>query len=169
LLKYNLESVKKAVNGTDITNSYDYENDKIKKINHNGFGYEFQYDNFGNNTVVKVKGKDPAGQEAAQNLITNTYEERNGNFKEATYGNGHKVSNIYDAMDRVIGKKFGTELRVKYQYNANNNLALKEDLVNKKNYRYNYDLADRLSTVKEIDPAISKIIRHLKINNKSKM
>ncbi|WP_082206913.1 hypothetical protein [Clostridium sp. BL8] len=160
----NLESVKKAVNGTDITNSYDYENDKIKKINHNGFGYEFQYDNFGNNTVVKVKGKDPAGQEATQNLITNTYEERNGNFKEATYGNGHKVSNIYDAMDRVIGKKFGTELRVKYQYNANNNLALKEDLVNKKNYRYNYDLADRLSTIKEIDPATSKIINETRYN-----
>lgn len=103
-------------------------------------------------------------KEAAQNLITNSYEERNGNFKEATYGNGHKVSNIYDAMDRVIGKKFGTDLRVKYQYNANNNLALKEDLVNKKNYRYNYDLADRLSAVKEMDSATSKIINETRYN-----
>ncbi|MEG0773891.1 DNRLRE domain-containing protein [Clostridium sp.] len=157
-----LKDVSKVTDGQTIKNSYSYTNDRISAINHNNFSYDFQYDEFGNNKSVNVQGVNSSGQQESKNLITNTYETRNGNLKESAYGNEQKVTNIYDAFDRVVGKKFGAEERFRYQYDGNSNLALQEDLVNKKNYRYTYDLADRLNKITEIDRNTSKTSSEIK-------
>jgi len=120
--------------------SYDYENDRLKSITHNGFSYTFNYDSLGSPTEVKV------GDQA---LITNTFEDRTGKLLESIYGNGHKVSSDYDIMDRVIAKRYNGNIRHKFEYDVGGNLGYHEDLVNGINYRYIYDLSDRLVKVKD--------------------
>ncbi|VTQ88082.1 DNRLRE domain-containing protein [Hathewaya histolytica] len=123
-----------------VTNNYTYENDNIKTVSHNGFSYIFNYDVFGNTTSVNV-GK--------QQLINNKYEARTGKLLESTYGNGHKTSLDYDGTDAVIGKRFNGQLKYRYEHDANGNLGYKEDLENGVNYRYIYDVADRLVKVED--------------------
>ncbi|MHC1731936.1 MAG: DNRLRE domain-containing protein [Bacteroidales bacterium] len=136
----NLLSVSKQVDGQNVTNSYTYENDKIKTITHNGFSYNFGYDALGNNTTVAV---------GSQNLITNSYEARTGKLLSSTYGNNQVVSNSYDNLDRIISKKYGSDVRFTYQYDGSSNLGYKVDNVNGVTFRFIYDLADRL--VKIVD------------------
>ncbi len=102
-----LTSASKVANGQTVTNSYDYENDKIKNINHNGFSYKFNYDSLGNTTSVNVGN---------QNLITNTYESLTSKLLESQYGNGQKVSNLYDSNDNVIGNKYSGDNTVGITY-----------------------------------------------------
>ncbi len=140
-----LQSTSKVADGATITNSYSYENDKLKTINHNGFNYSFGYDSLGNDTTVSVGN---------QNLITNIYEARSGKLLEAKYGNNQKVSSVYDNEDRVISEKYtdssnNTQERHRYEYDASGNVGYHEDLVNKIGYRYIYDLSDRLVKIKE--------------------
>ena len=144
-----LLNVKKTVDGKEISNSYTYKNDRIESITHNGFSYNFGYDSLGNNTTVSVGN---------QNLITNTYgtyynaaENRNyqtGLLKESQYGNGQIVKNGYDDSDRVISRTFNNQ-EFRYSYDANGNLGYHEDLVNEVNYKYSYDLSDRLTKVSD--------------------
>jgi RHS repeat-associated protein len=91
------KSVSKIVDGKLITNSYDYKNDRISKVTHNGFDYNFDYDDIGNNTKVSV-GNVP--------LITNNYEDKTGKLLDFTYGNGQKVTNIYDEYSNIVGKSY---------------------------------------------------------------
>lgn len=105
--------------------------------------YSFDYDSMGNNTAVKV---------GTQPLITNSYEVYNSNrntgkLLESTYGNNQKVGSDYDILDRVTALKYGGTIKFKYEYDGNGNLGIKEDLVNGVQYKYNYDLANRLGKV----------------------
>ncbi len=105
-----LQNTSKVADGATITNSYSYENDKLKTITHNGFNYNFGYDSLGNNTTVSVGN---------QNLITNTYEARTSKLLESKYGNNQKVSSVYDNEDRVISENYtdslnNTQERYKY-------------------------------------------------------
>ena len=137
----------KTVDTQTITNSYSYENDRIKSITHNGFDYNFEYDPLGNNTKVGV---------GTQNLIKNVFDAETGNLSSSTYGN-EKVLNDkdqtieykYDTSERLISSKYKGVDRFKYDYDASGNLAKHEDLVNGVNYRYIYDMSDRL--VKIVD------------------
>jgi YD repeat-containing protein len=140
-----LQNASKVADGATITNSYSYENDKLKTITHNGFNYGFDYDSLGNNTTVSV---------GTQNLITNTYEGRTSKLLESKYGNNQKVSSVYDNEDRVISESYTdnsntTHERYKYSYDASGNVGYHEDIVNKINYRYIYDLSDRLAKIKD--------------------
>ncbi|SHI03421.1 YD repeat-containing protein, partial [Clostridium grantii DSM 8605] len=137
-----LNSVSKTVDGQVITNSYGYEKDRIKSINHNGFNYNFSYDSLGNNTEVKV---------GSQSLIQNIFQSRTSILQKSIYGNGDTKEPVYDASDRVIGEKYDGVEKYKYQYDAEGNLGYHEDLVNGINYRYLYDLAGRLGKVQESD------------------
>lgn len=135
-----ITSVQKNIDNNEVTNNYTYENDNIKTVSHNGFSYIFNYDVFGNTTSVNV---------GSQQLISNKYEARTGKLLESTYGNGHKTSLDYDSTDAVIGKRFNGQLKYKYEYDASGNLGYKEDLENGVNYRYIYDVAERLIKVED--------------------
>lgn len=145
--------------GPRVTNTYTYENDKIKTITHNGFSYTFNYDSFGNDSEVLVAG---------QKLINNTYDQAAGVIRESLYGNNQKVTNEYDNLDRVVSKKFNDILRYKYEYDNSGNLGYHEDIVNNKNYRYLYDIANRLIKTIDSDGNYTKI-DYDKNNNESKI
>ena len=131
-----LTSVSKEVDGQTVTNSYAYEQDRLKSITHNGFSYNFTYDKFGNNTKVDI---------GSRNLITNTFENKSNNLLQSQYGNGHAVNYVYDSLDRLIERKSQGNTTNKYQYDAEGNLAYTEDLVNGASYRYYYDLSGRIT------------------------
>lgn len=141
--------------GTSISNSYSYENDRIKTITHNGFSYKFQYDRFGNNESVYVED---------QVLIQNTFEQTTGNLLGAVYGGdqNQKLDMSYDNLDRIISRKFNGEERYTYEYDNSGNLGYHEDKVNNKSYRYVYDLADRLVRVNEFDNSNSTL-NHMEV------
>lgn len=79
-------------NGQTVSNSYTYDNYRLKTISHNGFNYSFNYDNFGNVTQTKVD---------SQVLSTNTYCENNGDLKRIEYGNGNYVDYTYDDYGNI--------------------------------------------------------------------
>ena len=88
-----LISVSKFADGQEVKNSYTYENDRIKKITHNGFSYNFSYDSLGNLKSVDVEG---------QKLIENTYVNRTNNLLQMSYPNGGTILNSYDDLDRLL-------------------------------------------------------------------
>lgn len=137
-----LKTVTKSVDGTNISNSYTYENDRIKTINHNGFNYTFGYDKMGNNSTVSV---------GSQKLITNTYENKSRNLLQSEYGNNQKAAFRYDDLDRITGKRYDADAadRFTYSYDASGNLGYKYDNTNKIGYRYIYDVSNRLVKVNE--------------------
>ncbi|MBE6067564.1 MAG: DNRLRE domain-containing protein, partial [Clostridium lundense] len=143
--KYNndmdrLENVYKTVDEQQVKNSYEYENDKIKSVIHNGFSYKFDYDPLGNNKTVSVED---------QNLITNTYDKLTGNLTESEYGNGHITSIIYDTLGRITGRKYNGVEKFRYSYDASGNLGKHEDLENGVSYRYFYDMSNRLTKIED--------------------
>ncbi|WP_238882331.1 DNRLRE domain-containing protein [Clostridium sp. YIM B02551] len=133
-----LKTTSKTVDGKVITNSYQYLNDRIDTITHNGFNYKFSYDSVGRNTGVNV---------GTQKLITNAYDPITGNLTKSTYGNGNIVENGYDNLDRITSKKANGLEIAHYSYDSNGSLGLLEDRVNNVTYKYTYDLADRLAKV----------------------
>ncbi len=42
------QQVSGLVNGTSMSNQYTYTNDRVTSITHNGFSYNFTYDEWGN-------------------------------------------------------------------------------------------------------------------------
>ena len=132
-------------------NTYNYQNDRLQKIIHNGVIYSFGYDSLGNNTTVNV-GK--------QNLITNNYDTRTGKLLSSTYGNGQTVSNDYDSLNRIKKKTIDRQDRFTYDYDASGNLALYKDLVNKKGIKYNYDTSNRLVSILQTELDDSNSIKY---------
>ena len=116
-------------------NSYEYENDRIKSITHNGFSYNFTYDNFGNRLTTSVGNR---------LLMTNQYGANNGLLTRSTYGNGHYVENEYDYFDRITGVKYNGTKLFSYVYNSDGLVNRYIDNVNNKTYNYNYDMLGRV-------------------------
>ncbi|WP_162920305.1 DNRLRE domain-containing protein [Clostridium fermenticellae] len=141
--------------GNIVTNSYSYKDDRIETITHNGFNYKFEYDALGNNSKVYV---------GDQNLVANNFDRSTGNLLDSTYGNNQSVSLEYDNLDRIIARRFMGETRYIYKYDGNENLAYHEDKVNNKNYRYIYDLSDRLVRIEELDPENPNNINYTKFS-----
>lgn len=132
----NLTSVSAMVSGQQVTNTYTYENNKLKQINENGTVYNFTYDSAGNTTSVSLGN---------QNLISNTYvSDNSGKLLSSTYGNNQKISNDYDSSGRVTTKKYNDGIRNSYEYDPNGNLSHQDDVINGVNYSYVYDSANHL-------------------------
>ncbi|SHJ09847.1 RHS repeat-associated core domain-containing protein [Clostridium amylolyticum] len=133
-------------NGTEqevkktITNSYDYDKDMIKKVNHNGYYYNFNYDIFGNVESVAVNN-------SLTPLIRNNFDNQNGNLLKSTYGNGDTVINEYDSYDRLSIRKYNNSSTYRYSYNSNGLIGKLEDITNGYNVNYTYDISGRLAQV----------------------
>ncbi|MCI9585913.1 MAG: DNRLRE domain-containing protein, partial [Bacilli bacterium] len=128
----NMDRVTKITNNNTI-NTFTYNHDKLISIGHNGFNYNFEYDEFGNTKSTKVGN---------QSLITNTYEAKNGNLLKSVYGNGNEINYTYDRFDRLSSKTSNNQT-TNFTYDTRGNLAYIED-ENSKTY-YEYDLSDRLT------------------------
>lgn len=126
--------VKKEASQKEYTNSYTYENDRLKTITHNGFTYTFIYDDFGNLKQTKV---------GEQVLSTKNYASNNGNLTSEEYGNSQTISYSYDRFNRLT-KVEGTNGKYEYTYNANSNVKTIVDSINNNTETFTYDLAERL-------------------------
>lgn len=88
---YQLSKVSQTVSnlseGTEIANEYTYDGGKITSITHNGFTYNFTYDEYGNQTVVKINDTV---------YLTNEYGgETNDRLGKINYSNGQSITYIY--------------------------------------------------------------------------
>ena len=88
------------ISDNKMETSYSYENDRIKSITHNGFSYNYEYDDWGNPSAVKV---------GTQSLVFYEYgDEENNNPKYRdrlnciTYGNGDYTVYTYNDADGNI-------------------------------------------------------------------
>ena len=102
--------------------------------------YDFVYDVFGNTTNISAGDHTLAGYE---------YNSNNGKLHTLTYGNGHKVKYLYDALDRIsqicynTGEGGAFETVYSYTYDTAGNVFSIEDHVNGEVTYYKYDSLGR--------------------------
>ncbi len=132
--------IEKTVDNKTYSNEYTYDLDKLTKIRHNGFDYEFTNNIFGSPYQVKVAGT---------TLITNAYLANNELLDTLTYGNGVVVKFEYDDYHRIIAKKVDSVVKFEFTYDDMNNLVSMIDHTRSTavTYSYFYDFMNRLTKV----------------------
>ena len=120
----------------DVSYTYD-EGDRIKSIKHGGTTYAFEYDGFGNQTMVK------AGDRTIESY---RYAPNNGPLKTVTYGNGDTQEILYDKEARIKSRRWNGESTdaVRYEYDDYGTLEKETDLVNGRIDKDQYDMTGRL-------------------------
>ena len=120
----------------DVSYTYD-EGDRIKSIKHGGTTYAFEYDGFGNQTMVKAGDK---------TLESYRYASNNGPLKTVTYGNGDTQEILYDKEERIKSRRWNGESTdaVRYEYDDYGTLEKETDLVNGRIDKDQYDMTGRL-------------------------
>ena len=118
----------------DKTLNYTYNtNNQLSSISQGNKTYNFLYDDFLNTKSVNINNQ--------ITLITNDYEENNGNIKKTTYGNGDVISFDYDEFNRK--KKLQLENDT-YYYKYDNVGNLSKILSDNHIEKYRYDLSGRI-------------------------
>ena len=120
---------------------YTYNNqDMLDKIVQGNKEYKFTYDDFLNLKNVKI------GDNIT--LVTNKYEENNGNLIKTTYGNHQEITFAYDQFDRTkeLHKMDNT---YKFRYNSNGNIA--KMISDDSTQQFYYDNSNRLISKKDED------------------
>ena len=117
-----------------VTYTYD-ENNVLEAINHNGFDYGFNYDEFGNTTSITV---------ADRTLVTNVYAPNNGYLEEKVYGNGTKYEYTYDEYGRVTSVAVNGITKFNTVYNKKGQVAYIYDVANNRKLVYTYDISGRV-------------------------
>ncbi|HHV11341.1 MAG TPA: RHS repeat protein [Clostridiales bacterium] len=142
-------TVSTAQGAQTVTNSYEYRNNYLKKLTHNGFYYDFDYDEFGNNKAVKV---------GTQSLIKYNYNHNNGSLQSVLYGNQDTTSYTYDEYGNVTNVAVNGVDRYQSYANKLGNITKHGDLLNKQLYSYEYDINGRLvrQSVEDTSKAIGK-------------
>lgn len=135
---YNTQEQITSVKENDKTIEYEYnEHQNLSKIKSGAKEYNFTYDNFLNPKSVKIGNN--------ITLITNEYEDRNGNLKQSTYGNNDKITYDYDELNRLKTIHKENE-NITHEYDNFNNISKVEVVSNDKidTYKYTYDRSQRL-------------------------
>lgn len=116
-----------------ISNEYAYAGDKVSSITHNGFTYNFIYNDYGECQVVKV---------GEQLLVSYTYND-NQSLNKITYGNGDIVN--YEYSNGQISKIYNNDnfevVLYEYEYNDDGSLKKITDNVNGFITEYDCDFA----------------------------
>ena len=120
----------------DVSYTYD-EGDRIKSIKHGGTTYAFEYDGFGNQTMVKAGDK---------TLESYRYAPNNGPLIKIAYGNGDTQEILYDKEERIRARRWKGESTdaVRYEYDDYGTLEKETDLVNGRIDKDQYDMTGRL-------------------------
>lgn len=153
-----LETVSRAItnlSGESINyiTSYNYTDDKIIGINHNGFTYSFEYDSFGNCTKVYV------GQtvEDANKTLLVDYD-YSGDLdsqyvNKITYANGDTITYSYvNNLVNWISFDDGETKAFEYEYDTEGNITTIVDYASDLTTKYNYSVTneDNTTTVYEV-------------------
>ncbi len=135
IITYNYDNNKNLIN-INLGNRniyYDYNSqNKLSKITQGTNIFNFIYDNFLNLKQLKI-GNTP--------LITNNYEENNGNLLKLVYGNNNELSFEYDYFDR-IKKLITMDNEYNFKYDNSGNLA--KIIAQNEIIKYNYDFSKKL-------------------------
>lgn len=129
-----------------MTNSYTYEQDRLKTINVNGaLQYQFAYDVFGRTTSTKV-----GNGTSFRTLSSMTYNNA-GLLARQTYGNGDYIDFTYDSLDRITRKQYNgsSTNRMEYLYGSDGSVAQTIDYAANTHTKFVYDLAGRLVSQRE--------------------
>ena len=120
----------------DVSYTYD-EGDRIKSIKHGGTTYAFEYDGFGNQTMVK------AGDRTIESY---RYAPNNGPLITVAYGNGDTQEILYDKEGRIKSRRWNGQSTdaVRYEYDDYGTLEKETDLVNGRIDKDQYDMTGRL-------------------------
>ena len=120
----------------DVSYTYD-EGDRIKSIKHGGTTYVFDYDGFGNQTMVKAGDK---------TLERYGYAPNNGPLTKISYGNGDVQEILYDKEERIKSRRWNGQSTdaVRYEYDDYGTLEKETDLVNGRIDKDQYDMTGRL-------------------------
>lgn len=151
-------SISKNVGGKEYSNTYTYEDDKIKTINHNDTVYSYNYDEFGNVKDIMVGDKI---------LKTTNYSSDNGSITEILYANNQNVKYQYDRFNRVIKKEKSTG-DIELTYDSKSNIKTVKDNGIGITKNYTYDLANRL-TKAEYSNGFSSMYEYDDSNNLHKI
>jgi RHS repeat-associated protein len=134
--------------GVTMTNSYTYLDDRLTNVAHTSasgsLSYAFSSNCLGWTSSVKVAG-------AANNLVSYTLQARTGRLEALTYGNGDVLNYSYDAFDKLEQVSYGATPLYRYAYNNSGNVGYHSDLVQNKQYWYDYDSLERLGKITRKD------------------
>jgi len=78
------------ISDNKMETSYSYENDRIKSITHNGFSYNYEYDDWGNPSVVKV------GEQELVSYRYDSADKTRDRLNRITYGNDDYTEYSYN-------------------------------------------------------------------------
>ena len=121
----------------NVSNYYGYDSvNRLTSIYHNGFNYNFSYDQWGKPLKTLIQNR---------LLFENEYEAANGNLLKTTYGNGDWWSFTYDNLDRVTAKASENGQAAEYAYNGQDQLVRLTDYLSGNTTEYTYDLLGRLT------------------------
>ena len=119
-----------------VSNYYGYNAvNLLTSIYHNGFNYNFTYDQWGNRLTTSIQNR---------LLSQNEYEAANRNLLKTTYGNGDWWSYTYDDLDRVTAKTSENRNAAAYVYNNQDQLVRLTDYLAGNTTEYTHDLLGRL-------------------------
>ena len=132
--------------GEEVSNTFGYDKHTLNRITHNGFNYNYEYDEYGNEKAVKV------GNIA---LLSSTYNNNNGELSRITYGNGDYNTFTYDKYGNVSTLGINGTTRLKNYADTSGNIVRNEDTVNKLQYNYDYDSTSRLIRSTVVDTSLA--------------
>ena len=131
---YNTKDQVKTITSNEKTVTYDYNTQNmLSKIASGKKHYNFEYDEFLNTKKIDING---------QTLVTNNFEEKNGNLLSCEYGNGNKINYSYDEFNRL--KTYTASGKI-YTNEYNSIGELSNVYGGSENHYYFYDFANRLS------------------------
>ena len=144
------KQITSVTQGEKVVNYIYNDKNLLSKIKQGNREYNFTYDDFLNPKTVKV------GENIT--LVTNEYNENNGNISSTTYGNGDVISYEYDEFNRIKTLNRQDD-NFYFRYDSNGNLTkimddypiLSYDLapelspaLHRSIIKYNYDIGKRI-------------------------
>ena len=130
---YNNKNQIEKVNVGERQLEYRYnQQNLIQNIIQGNKVYNINYDNFLNISEVKIGN---------QILLSNEYENHNGNLKKVSYGNNNDILYDYDDFNRIM-KIQRNDNTFKYRYDNNGNIA--KVLSNEFTKKFSYDVCNRI-------------------------
>ncbi len=133
----NLLATIEFVDGKYITNTYAYSDDCLTTITHNGFQYNFAYDEFGNIINATVGNSTLISSKYSENMLLTE-----------SYGNNSTNEYIYDENGNVISQLVNGVITYEWTYDTEGNILTHNDHSNNVIYSYSYDDEGNLITVK---------------------
>ncbi len=123
-------------------NSYNYGDDRLNSIVHNGTTYSFERNKLGQTTKISI------GDQA---LVTKTYNSTTQRLQSTSYGNGHSSQPTYNTLGQVTAERFTSGGRVgithNYVYANDGTLTRAGSTETGRSTEFGHDISGRLTDI----------------------